>query len=469
MAEVSLEDPTAFPVALTIDVSAAGIAKVACMARNGETAANSLDSDAIVFAPAGVLPLRCVDAVHFRTQEELARSASAREYANIRPTDTRSLVSPELFGGDGVELDEMRQFLVGLAPSEGATSEFFDNIDRLNGARAMLVSACPPDPAVMRAVSVLLSADAPKGGPLPPWLIAAIVSTPSKASGPDDHLYLAVCDVLRTEERSSAWRPAEVLTRIEQRVAEVKMARRDGAEIAKNLRPIRAILRNERDFKSFEPNSGLASAKALLLVLLRPDPIRLMAWDRKETGADTDVMLAAAVLVGLLRGHKKLPLEMRTAALDDLLAVRASATSALLPDALSPLSSGAVVVKEEADEDGGAVLRLEWHDGVVTEKRRSPPSAKDRLLGADLSRSPAEAIAINICRRLGWSDCVKTIVTSQPPSEFVLDTQAQAVRLTLPGVADVVYELDEAEFRRHVLSDALPAEVESEIATQIRP
>lgn len=465
-AEVSKEDPTAFPVALSIEERVAGASSVPAFGRDGTVSTGSLDDPADAFAPAGLIPLRHVRRVHFRTQEELDEH-SAREYENVRAGEVELVVSPEVFAGPGLEFDDLRRFLVGLPPVSEATVELLDDIDRVNGARAMLVALCPARAESVQALGTLIAGKTPSDEVIPSWLTAVLVTDRPKSTGAEARLFAAAADVLRKHDRASAWRPLEVLAQVEERLAAPKVPKKEEAEIAKNLRPIGAILRNERDFKPFAPDAGLSAAKALLLVLLRPDPDRLCSWDAAETGADDDVMLAAGALAGLLRGHKKLSLSMRSPTLDRLLAYRAAAAAAdVLPDALRPTSADTLVVEEEGTDSGGGIIRLSWGDDVVVEKVKRPPSAAERLVEADITDPSVREVALHLCRVQGWTDCVSTTILA-PGGRFAVDSESRSVRIVVPGFVDVGYELHETKFRSHLTSDRLPADVEEDIGKRL--
>ncbi len=466
-ADVSREDPTAFPVALEVDPRLTASISAPLLRNDGSASSGSLDESVVAAAPAGLLPLAAVTKVHFRSQDELEEH-SAREYENVRTDNLDLVVSPGVFGGGGVAVESVKTFLEGLEAVNTTTADFLDSIDRLNGARTMLAAASPPRVEALRALGTLLDGKVPDEEQIPAWIHAALIEEQPKAVTAGHRLFAAAADVLRKEDRAAAWKPLEVLSRVEEKLASTKMSKKNEAEISKNLRPIGAILRNERDFKPFEKDSGLPAAKALLLALLRPDPDRLMSWDRAETGADDGVMLGAGVLVGLLRGHKKLPLEWRTPVLDQLLGEQAvTAVARIVPDALRSLSSGGNLIAEErATQDGGALVQLLWGEQVVIEKTRGAPSAAERLLGSDLSDPANRDIAIYICRAQGWADCVSTTMAASSGT-FALDVRDKSISITVPGLVDVVHSLNEVGFRTRLVAESLPPALEADVRRQL--
>jgi hypothetical protein len=466
-AEVSREDPMAFPVALELAPSVASLISAPHLRRDGSSSSGKPDDEVVALAPAGLLTLSAVVRIHFRTQDELEEHR-AREYENVRTENVELEASPRLFSGEAIGADRLKEFLEALEPVDAVTADFLDGLDRLNGARAMLVAAAAPRVDTLRAVAALLAGKAPNGDEVPSWVHSAVLDQPPQTTTAGRRLFAAATEILRQEDRAAAWRPLEVLGRIEDSLSSTKMSKKDEGEISRNLRPIGAILRNERDFKPFGPDSGLASAKALLLALLRPDPVRLLGWDRRETGADDSVLLGAAVLVGLLRGHKKLPLDKRSVGLDRLLAeLAARATARLVPDAV-PSSSGGkqLTVDEHAADDGAAVVMLLWGDEVVVEKMRGAPSAVDRLLSSNLAAPAVRDVALLTCRELGWHDCVTTTFAG-PGGNFAVDAKTRSVSITIPGLVDPVHSLNEEAFRRRLESEGLPPDLEATVRAQL--
>src|SRR6185437_1000463 len=96
---------------------------------------------------------------------------------------------------------------------------------------------------------------------------------------------------------SEAWSPNEVLDAVEARVREADLADDAVDAIIRNLGRVRSIVNVEVDFEPFRQSGrALVSAKALLLVLLRPELDELLAWPEDETGADDATRIVAAVL-----------------------------------------------------------------------------------------------------------------------------------------------------------------------------
>ncbi len=462
---VMAEDATAFPVALELrqDLDASG--NVPALDSDGSVTDAGLADPVSVLAPDGVIPLAWVRTVHFRTQQELDEHL-AREYENIRADAVSYSVTPQLFGATGIDLVALTSFLTALPPSP-LTAGDLEDLDRLAGARGAILAAAPAIPGALRAVTALIADDPPGTEEFPRWLSAALLSNGKPDTSADGHLFATAVEVLRQEDRSAAWRPLAVLDRIEQALSTRKLAKKAATEIEKNLRPIRSILRNERDFKAFDAASGLSAAKALLLVFLRPDAERVVSWDRSETGATTVEYAGAAALAGFLRGHKRASLELRTVGADQFLAHKAAvAFSRVAADPLVPAEIGAADVVEEAGISGALTLRVRWGGQLMLEKVCQPPSAAERLAAADLSSGKGRRAAIKVCRHLGWNDCARTVITAE---RFAVahDAQTKSMRVVVEGLPELAVEVDEARFRERLSTDLMPAELAAEVVSML--
>jgi hypothetical protein len=464
---VSSEDEAAFPVAfeLASDVNVSG--GVPALLRDRSVGRGDLAGDAVVLAPDSLIPLSWVRVVHFRTQNELNEHL-AREYENIRPDAIQYAVTPHLFGGGTLSLTDLSAFLAAL-PLTPVTSDDLENLDRLAGARGALLASSQPTVAGLRAATAILAGKPPTSTGAPKWLAAPFLNVADPDTSADGQLFAAAVEVLRQEDRSTEWRPLAVLGRVEEALLSRKLTKKDAADVEKNLRPIWSILRNERDFKPFKPSEGLSSAKAVLLVLLRPDCERVMHWSRTETGATDVEHTAAAVLAGLLRGHKRSALELRTAGVDELLALRAAtAVARLAADPLIPGEAGALTVDEELEPSGAAIVRLHWRGRVVLERVRQPPSAAERLTNADLSAGSGRAAAVAVCRRLGWHDCARTVVIASQVT-VAQDARAKAMRVTIEGLPEIVVELDQVRLRERLSSEVLPEDLAADVVRLLGP
>jgi hypothetical protein len=469
---VSAEAASALPVALELDPSKLEDSECAALV-NGGTARLS-DAGAMLWAPTGVLSLAAVSCVHFRNQAEMDEH-TARSYENV-PDSVPMMVSPELFSGGNLAADEIRTFLETLPEVKASPAPALDHADRIAGARALALFAAPANTTLLKQLlrAVVLSTRSKKElgkGPLPSSIIAALSDVdPSPDATAGDALFRASVEILQHVDRADSWRPLEVLRSIEQEVDAMGLPEVELDEVHKNLRPIGAMLRNERDFKPFAAGTGLDAAKALLLVLLRPDPARLLSWPRAETGADDCVTVLSASLCGLVQGHKKLSLDLRNDALDSFLAMRlAKNVTASDSGALSPAKSSSTIdaktLIDKATKNETVVIKLGRE--VLLSKEVQRRRLVDILASADLNDPSVRSVAIDLCRMASLDDCLISVVRSRA-FEILAEGSDNEVVFSFQGSVEIEHQLDEQGLLSALKGGVdLPPKIEAELSSRL--
>ncbi|WP_062529115.1 hypothetical protein [Demequina rhizosphaerae] len=134
----------------------------------------------------------------------------------------------------------------------------------------------------------------------------------------DRAVFTAACEALSGSDAKSRWRPSEIAEATMSRSLALVSDDDDRRAIRVNLDRVRELARSPESFEPFKsPTRGLASAKALLLVLLRRELERIYGWDRAMTGADPETHQLALAMAGALRGVSREHWTMRSTALDD--------------------------------------------------------------------------------------------------------------------------------------------------------
>lgn len=245
----------------------------------------------------GGLPLSCVVAVHFPDAATL-RDHQSRPLGNV-PATPPLHASPELFGAAGAELVPRTE--ASPVPTDWAS------VDRARGAVAGMTAVARTHGITARSFASFVERHAAVVGAL-----TGVTRAGSAAPDPDDGLALGVLEVLSESDPASDWSPRRL-------VKSLMSDNADRPDVARNLEAVRQIVSGERDFSPFRSGDtgGLISAKALLMVLLRPRLDSLLAWDREDTNADDGTLLLSGALAGWMTGVTRLPAEMRDVRLDD--------------------------------------------------------------------------------------------------------------------------------------------------------
>jgi hypothetical protein len=360
----------------------------------------------------GGLPLTRVVAVHFPDDHTL-RDHESRPLGNVLPPPPLKS-SPELFGEAGS--DQLPP-----APPDPLPTRDWATIDRARGAVAGITAAARAQGITPDSVEKFLDAHS--------TVVDALTSElPPAGAAPDDpdeQLALAILAALSRSDPATDWSPRRLVKALLSEHAE-------RPDVARNLDAVRQIVSGERDFTPFRgtDSGGLVSAKALLLVLLRPRLDSLLEWTREDTNADDASLLLSGALAGWLTGVTRLPAGLRDVSVDDATAEWACAGTGrpiprqyLLPTVQAPAPAQGpdlslldgrelgvarhlgVAVVTQVVLDAGATLKAE--DGRLLVTTTGP---------VVLSKSVDRAALVSALQELSAADAME-LLTSTPKDD----------------------------------------------------
>ena len=321
VSDVTSEDrETAFPVFLELD-SASSQGEGPALTGDGMPLESSQIADprASAWAPSTVFDLDAFSALHFRSEEEREEhTIRAGDYANAVALNIPNHVTPHLFAGAGVELDQLSGWLGSLPPGE-FTRRRLEEADRLGGALLGGVAATPGSKQhVQLAIRLLEDPSASPGKPArdgsPEWLSGwKPGARTSKASDSNTLVFHAACSVLSSIDLTKEWRGTETLEKIVQRVSK----RANLESLAPYLDYMRDVLGDRATYDPARQVTDGEVLRSLLMVLLRPDLERLLKWF-PESGGTASERMTAGFLSGLIAGRTMLPSSVRSPELDGL-------------------------------------------------------------------------------------------------------------------------------------------------------
>lgn len=370
-------------------------------------------------------------AVHFREERDL-REHRARSYNNVHPHDHLLKVSPDLFLGE-VDTD----FTLAAPPVRHQVD--WRRIDRVRGAINAAITSAKTGEQLAAVAAFLGETRFPATVSHPNWLNwqelddhdAGTARVEPDLEVPDHVGFRSAYEVLGEQDVTDAWSPNQVLDAVATRVDSAGLAHERAEAIIQNLQRVRSIVNVEADFEPFRPTArALVSAKALLLVLLRPELEELLAWPDAETGADDLTIVTAAVLAGRLRGLARESISLRSLALDDLTAAWAVG--------LARVGRGTLGKVQYSANSRGTALKV---DGVELATRPAllpDPVAKYWKL-ADAKKEPTR---IKISRAMGWPVTHRLDV----PEGSTVTNEDAAITIATPGEVTMVVSVQEAEF-----------------------
>ena len=489
-----------FPVAIEIaPESLSGISKgmdklgaLLVRAPSGELTKNASSNDATIMAlaPAQTIPLTAVIRAHFRSDGE-RREHERRSYENVPMNLVPLEVTPSLFhdGARGLSVDEnIVPWLESLPAVAGGQAERFERADRIAGALTMVLSTLPgrgehfekaaallngavhgnapgqATPGAKRKSSKTATKRSGSPGPsrrpvLPDWLATLTMGGDVSNADLETRLFHAALTVLTGITRSSGWRPVEILGAVDKKMREGKLSKAEENTLTPIIAGMRAILRNERELQPFKADTGLEVAKALLLVLLRPDPVKFGTWSRSEYAITDSVWSTAAALVGALAGFKRLPIQLRNEALVSYFGERSAAelngdhTGA--SEARLSFGGARPVEALTRTEGDSEVLALLVGESTLVTRKKAPPTLAEMMASIDLEDEKVSGQLSEVCRLLGWDDCLETTI-SLPGTEFSARSGRRgSLTIHVTGWAEVSTRVDVPRFKERLSREGI--------------
>ena len=430
-----------------------GVTPVALVLRQEQPWGGDGSSGAVLMA--GPLPLAsAVETAVFVEQQDLQNFLET-PFDNLDVRALTTSVDPDLFTANDVSPEDLTRLSdeIGVAAKPSVTD--YRVADKEAGSRALVAAMVDGDGTTFDGLVefVAPSGRVPKDlGKLPRWLYTgphwSVVTKPTL----DQRIYMAAIDRLSSEDVQESWRPVEVLERISIAIDRTALSKTQHKELDSNLNGLRLIVSNERPFKPFRERRGLPVAKALLLVLLRPDPERLLDWNPSDSGASADVMFTAAALVGRLRGRRRMPLSLRPAPFDHFLAHQ---TACQVNGAgLRPEDRPRVVVDHDT-------RRIVWRDRDLLKATATAIDPK-----GSVEEKPDQRIMLEICKELGWDDCCTTSF-NMPASEIDMTIAGGTVQLRLRGLAMGQVAVDTNRFAERLSSGELDPALEAHVRAKL--
>ena len=459
-------NPGSFPVLIEFDRRRIADLISVPTGRKGKAAAASapLSTNRVVVID-GPIPLSAALAVHFRTQREKDEH-SARRYNNVFDSVIPLSVSPDLFTADS---DPAIIHQLAALPASTFDAPRVATLDRFSGALALLARVLPARAEILEQYVGLLgvattkaSKEKKRGAALGgtaqgiPQVLRRVLDGDGAKKGDslDDALFLCATSVLSSINPKERWRPLEVLENIE-RLTKDGIGDEATAELRRTLDGIGAIVRGDREFRPFSPSKGLASAKAILMVLLREDPDSLVSWEASESGADAKTRMLAVFLCGVLVGHKQLSTTLRSPLLDRVLANRASA--ALYGRSISPPCDTKVVAG--TGNNGHPMVSITVDGEVALSFRKAPPSVEETLSQYSFEQEGELKIGLAVVDALGWEDCVRTVVTV-PSADIRLTRGKKGIVADCAGTVLVERHIDSQRFVAHLADGISPDRID---------
>jgi hypothetical protein len=312
--------PGMFPVLLEIDPAGADSRVVACVAPDGRVqsfGAGGGNSDVLCNLICSPIPYSAISCIHFFADAD-RDDFVARDFENVLTLPPLK-VSPALFSGSGLDAGVIENALRS-ASSVGANEVDYRRIDCAMGAIALLSLLAPVSCRWFEALAAATSfpssaASSPPGiSPLLGTLVAAILRSErgiSESTDVDDRLLGSAIAVLTAASPKEGWVEAQVVREIVSR-ALVGASSRDAKDIEDWGQVVVAVARADRQAGPLD-DSGSIIRRALMLLVLRGTPDRIIKSVETTLHPGPQVAAIAGMLSGLFWGYSRLarPLKLQ--------------------------------------------------------------------------------------------------------------------------------------------------------------
>ncbi|MGP1308870.1 MAG: hypothetical protein ACTS27_01580 [Phycisphaerales bacterium] len=378
-----------YPVVAELSPSLLGQSDVVAIRGDGGTVRlteqQRPQSDDYGYLIGGPVPISAVTTLHFGSPDDL-EDFKARDFDNVLPLPAMA-VSEELFGVENAASIDLLAAIGSAEPAAGTAGDF-RRVDSAMGAVAMACLMAPPRPTSwLSAIADALSHSKTKRVQLAEGVsaIASLLSAvlhepaaPDDSSSVDERLLFAAARYLLASSPKDGWVETQVLDAVASDAAEgatPEMA----AQIHKWQGFVRSVANSEREAGSLD-DSGSVVRRALMLLILRHEPDRIIRSSATPLRPGPTVRALAGSMSGLFFGYSRLSRDVKLdscepgllaelatswwSAIDALprdkaVSSRSKLTDALHGEAAILVGGKPLVIRESSPDD--MMMRLFYH------------------------------------------------------------------------------------------------------------
>lgn len=323
-----------YPVVAELSPSLLGQSEVVAIRGDGGTVRLTEEQrpqpDDYGYLIGGPVPISAVVTLHFGSPEDLD-DFKARDFDNVLPLPAMA-VSEDLFAVESTAEVDLHAAIGSVEPAAGSARDY-RRIDSAMGAVAMACLLAPPRPASwLSAIADAVSpsktkrAQPAEGVAAVAWLLKAALheaAIPGESASVDARLLSAAVRYLVAVAPKDGWVETGVLDAVAADAAEGTTPE-VAAQIHKWQGVVRSVASSEREAGSLD-DSGSLIRRALMLVILRHEPDRILRSSDTPLRPGPMVRALAGTMSGLFHGYSRLSRDVKVDACDpELLAELAS-------------------------------------------------------------------------------------------------------------------------------------------------
>jgi hypothetical protein len=211
---------------------------------------------------------------------------------------------------------------------------------------------------------------------------------------------------------ADGWSSPDVLDELKERIHGA-VAKSRQKRIADQLDYMDRVLAMEARLDLADDQLSDDALTAMLIFLLHPRPSEALEWTASR-GVKSESAVLAAAFAGLAVGIARLSTDFKTAGLLRCLVIWY--LNALGLPGQRDAIPGKLTSRFEPTRDTGGRLEIVLGDQVLISRERV--SVTDLLLATDLGASELSDALVDMCRSMGWDDCIISEITITSESEL---------------------------------------------------
>jgi hypothetical protein len=308
-----------FPVAFEIDPKRITVSAAPSLSADLTVGSERLGGslpDCRCILPEIAVPVSSLGHLHFRSDQEL-RDFVSRDFANTDLSAVKTVVSPEVFDGQPVDLDRLSASLSAVPPGARLTLDVLRSADALAGAAVMLAAELPAGREWSEAIQGLLQPNPSiRSRSAPASTIRSLLTVcgwgqrTDAAAELDIRFVHSALSHLVNCRSTAGWVSSVFVDAVTKGALEgaTDAERRDIEAWAKYASE---VARADRQPMPLD-DSGSIIRRALIVLLLRPDPERLVKSRSSSLQPGDEVLATAALMCGAFHGLSMLSKGMKS-------------------------------------------------------------------------------------------------------------------------------------------------------------
>lgn len=376
-----------FTVLVEIDLTGLPATKLQGINDNGKSCKVTVNDSkhSVILSYPAIFPLTRIIKVHFRSESD-KRNFIARSFDNV-PIDKNLLsVSEELFTQDFS--CNIKTFIKSFCNDDGDNNlkSSYTNSDSYVGSAALLITTLPPKSKWLEFAKEMFTSK--RAVNFSGALLSKII-----VNNLERELFLVAFSIMQKMDTREGWQSKKVLQYLHSSIDKSKLTEDEKNQLDHWLISCEEILDNKRQV-SHLTDQGMKVGRAILLLLLRPEPEEILDSVHSSLEPGMEVMSIAAMLSGARMGFEELSnsIKLKTPMHELLTCLKADISNITWDRSILKKKISTPVVDIKIDDCGDLVSSYKLLvDGAILAENRDEGPIELRLI-----HTKAESVGIKL-------------------------------------------------------------------------